>query len=642
MADFPDVKIGTSDPLDLAQGLAFLGITPARAGISSTHTAETFFNFGTTLLFTRLRASAFYEILIGLVGPAAAFLMDPVHVTTESNGLLKLDFSEATSEFQAGLFAGFTFGAGAQVSVDLYLPSAWYSPWKFQWKNVFNSQVAVEFDFIELFFTLIDYLLDQAADDGLMTRDESGRKFFDSGVLSTWNFSGENRKSLFEAPRGTLQAIPSLRIPINMVDYIPLMRELNKKLHSVKGELGFGPAVTVELPVTLSLNSFTVEDGQGPGTSEVYEIAQYQEQTIIATGRDFTTVPSELTTNVSLSTGFDLDISWYIKVSACKIFDLSANIQIVDLLKLLDLTPPTLDTVHNSVSSLLEGGCVLVPGIDLTMSPAPVTAGDEVTGTVKLLGITQYAGSAPLTIVLKADPPLPGFPSSVQIAPGPPQASFHFTPPNFCVNITEPDGTEVVTSPTPTSPYYTVNVTATAQAGFETNCNTPLVVTQPLRVKNRVIEIFRLSSVGGEGPSWAPAQGSSVNSNPAAEPTDIGSSDVGLQLAWTGPPPPAAVPLTFRLYDEQGTPVPSTNGDPSINLRWAGIRSLPATVTISPEDLTGGKAELSIAFAGIGPTKKFSNRYVLSVDAGCSLGQNEFWISVWNWAGSVTVDNCAT
>jgi hypothetical protein len=51
---------------------------------------------------------------------------------------------------------------------------------------------------------------------------------------------------------------------------------------------------------------------------------------------------------------------------------------------------------------------------------------------------------------------------------------------------------------------------------------------------------------------------------------------------------------------------------------------------------------LSISFAGIGPTKKFSNRYVLSIDAGCSLGQNEFWISVWNLAGSGTVDNCAT
>jgi hypothetical protein len=651
MAEFPDVAIGSSDPLDLCKGLALLpGLVPARAGVSNTHRAETLFDTAATVVFTRLRVSAFYEILIGLCGPSAAFLFDPVAVTTSEDGTLTLDFSRAETEFQAGLFAGFTFGAGAQIAVDLYLPSAWYSPWKFKWTTVFASKAEVEFDFIELFAELIAYLLDQAAEDDLIERDDRVVGLFDSGILSTWSFLGEASKALLEDPPGRLAATPSLTIPINIVDFIGPMKSLNAGLHKVKGELAFGPTVTLAMPVDLAVEGFTVAGGQGPGSSADYGDLRFEEDTIIATGPPFTTVPDELTTNVSFTAGFDFAIGWYVKVSACNLFELSAQVTLFDLIATLGLPAPTLGTVRDRVSTFLEGGCVLVPGLGLSFGADAALAGAPVTGTVTLLDLARYEGAEPLTITLEADPPIPGFPPSVQILPGasPPRATFVFTPVNQCVEFTEADGTVVETSPTPTSPYATVTVTARAGASFESNCNTALEVTQPLRVQSRVIGVELQLRVVGEGPVWNEEAGAQVNANPDAAPPDVFLNFARFAITWDGPRPSAPVPIAFTLLDEQRNPVPSlqtpAGPDPSIAFDTDGysqdtVFGFPSTLPFSPQAVSDGIAVL-VTFATPAQPRKFANRYVLVIDAGCDHGQNVYWFTVWNWAGNPDPGGC--
>ncbi len=101
-----------------------------------------------------------------------------------------------SQQMTAGLEMGFAVGGGISLKQDLYLPSSWYSPWKFAWKNVFDITFQFQIDFLQLLFELISYLLSQGAADGLWEEDSTAPLSRLSSGISTFQMLGSSINQL--------------------------------------------------------------------------------------------------------------------------------------------------------------------------------------------------------------------------------------------------------------------------------------------------------------------------------------------------------------------------------------------------------------------------------------------------------------
>ena len=623
MATFTDVPIGTSDPVNICLGLPLLPkLGTTRAGIQSGQHSDLFFDLSSTVLFSRFKLSAYYEFLMGLCGPSVAFLLEDVDVTTVNTGTgggqVTLDLSRSRQDMEAGLFLGFVFGGGIHVVEQLYLPSSWYSPWKFKWKTVFDAQIGVEIDFVELFSALIAYVLEEGGQTGLWSEESTnplGKVIEQKG--KTFQFLGDTNDTL--PAQTSLTASPTLNIPINLVDYVPPLASFVKLLHTIKGELAFGPTFGIAMPVTLSMDSLAVDGVK-------YGSLAYDAQSIVATGPAFTTTPKQLTANVRYDVGFELDLAVYFSISACKVFNFSFQALSLDLLNLLGLPAIPTVSVSNSVSTELEAqACVLVPELTLTFDQDPVLTASPVTGTVSLG--PEYVG--PLTVSLTTDPTQPNFPSQVLIPSGATAASFHYTFANRCIPTGDPANPTATQSPSPTSPTATVNVTATATVTPPPCGSGRLEATTALKVQSRVISLTRLSGTRGSAPVWADQStgGVIINADPTLPAGETAASNTAI-ISLEFPGSPQLIPVTFTLLDE--TRREHTTSVVELFFEQDGGASIvlgPATTrTISISN------RIDLLWASKGPPAGYSNRFILVVDAGCALGQTEFWLDVWNWS----------
>ena len=627
-----DAPIGTSDPLDLCEGLQlFPGVKPARAGLVQSQHSKPLFDTGITVLFSRLKASAYYEFLMGLCGPAIAFLFEDVTVTTgdtpDNQGQVTLDFANSTQEMQVGAFMGMLFGGGVHVVEQEYLPSSWLSPWKFKWKTLFDARIGFEIDFIELFFELIAFLLDQSAEDGLIEKDTGGTLSKIANKISSFKFFGESSAGLF--PGNAIAAEAKLSFPIDLVEGTAVLRGFVAGLHKIKGDMKFGPALVLGMPVDMSLNQVTIAGGQGPHTSADYTYQTQSNTSWTAVGPAFTATPQQLTTRVSYTAGLEVGISCYFSLSACKIFHVSVNSASLDLIHLFQLPTPTTAKQYNTVGTSLAGAaCVLVPLMTLDFSDDPALTTVPVTGTVRLTD--PVTSASPLVVTLTTDPPMPGFPGQVRIQPGQSAATFTYTFANQCVLSGDPNDPTATQSPSPTTLAATVNVTASAQFDPPPSCGPATVeVTTTLKVQNNIVVVQLASGTLGTSPAWADETvgGAALNANPSLPPSDPSSNATTLVLGNAVPPPTAPTPVKFTLLDETRQPHTSSN----VRLTVGGASAVlapSATLQIPPPLHTF----LTIEWLSAGPQVNYSSRFILVVDAGCEFGQTEFWLDVWNWS----------
>jgi len=73
------IPIGTSSPPNICEGLPLLpAVGQLRAGIASTATSNTILDISKTIVFSRLKVSAYYQFLFGLGGPGMAILIKNV------------------------------------------------------------------------------------------------------------------------------------------------------------------------------------------------------------------------------------------------------------------------------------------------------------------------------------------------------------------------------------------------------------------------------------------------------------------------------------------------------------------------------------------------------------------------------------
>ncbi|MBV9223263.1 MAG: hypothetical protein JOY85_04500 [Acidobacteriaceae bacterium] len=628
---------GSSDNLDLAKGLPLspkLGVS--RAGISTSGYSDDFFNSGITILFSRVKSSAYYEFIMGLLGPSVAFTFQEAQVTLSNppSGGGQVDVQIPQQDMRAGMQIGMVFGGGVFVTEQLYLPSSWHSPWKFTWHSVFQGSIGFEIDFLALFFELITFLLDQGAEDELFSKDTANTLNSFVKGRETFNFLGYVNNNI--GPGKYLSATAKMDFPMNLVDFEPALAGFVKLLEKVSGDLQFGPALNLLMPVNLNLDKFTVVGGQGSKSTADYGSLTYGDYSVTATGpKAFSASATKFTTQVSYSAGFSIGLSCYFYISACKIFSVSLYTPSLDLLTGLGIPVPTTPTVDGSVSTEIDTGCVLIPDLSLVFTSAQTDPDDKslLLPGVPFLAevILQGAWTGPdTTVQITIDPPVDGFPTSLPLPHGNSEAEFVFTFGNQCVYSGDPDHPGAKQSPSFTSPYQSFSITATIPPDPAQPC-LDLETTIAVKLKNSVIAVKLLSGTAGDAPVWNEFGGAQLNADPSLSPQDV-TNHAQFEYYFpypSGAPPVSSAPVTVTLYDEQRNLHAGSNVRITFDSGASAVLSPSAQLSIAIPP-TSATQTFRIEWLSPGPHYNFSNRFYVVIDAGCGFGQTEFWLSVWN------------
>ena len=645
MQQFQGITIGTSGAggeLPLAEGLPlFPKLGAARAGTSASSQYHELYDVGSTVLFWRFKSSAYYEFFMGLVGPAVAFRFgaDVTLSNVGSGGAVTVS-NLKDQEMIAGLEAGLAVGGGISIKQDLYLPSSWYSPWKFTWKTVLDLTVGFEINLLALFFELVSYLLTQGAADGLWKKSTTNpfaklsNRLSEAEVLlgSSNNEIGPNDHSL--------RATAGFTFPVDLVDAVPVLGKFVKLLEKIKADLSCGPSIGLGIPVDLSLQKFRVEGGLADGNKTAdYDSLSYTDTGVVATGPvpfSNTANATKLTTFVSYTSSFTILLSFSINISVCKLFSLGVAVPSLDLLNLLGLPRPSLPAVPGDVSTDLTKPpyCVLIPL--MTISFSPPTGQDDIRAGVVFLGTVSLDDTwqDPSTnVALTIDPPAPDFPSSVPLEKGASVAQFLYTFPNRCLPSGDPEDPTSTLAPTPIAPYSTYSVKASIPSA-SSGCRV-YEVTGALKVLNNVIIVKLLQGVAGDAPDWNEGAGAQLNGDPTQAPLDV-PNYVVCEYVFNYPngQAPGSATVKLALYDDQRRPhVTSTvriSFSSGASATISAANPTPAvSVPIPPNTAPGS---FRVEWLSPGSHVNYSTRFYLTMDAGCAYGRTEFWLNVWNWS----------
>ncbi|MBV8828631.1 MAG: hypothetical protein JO108_05335 [Acidobacteriaceae bacterium] len=408
----------------------------------------------------------------------------------------------------------------------------------------------------------------------------------------------------------------------------------------MKGQISYGPAITFSFPSDLSLKSFTIEGGQGQGSTATYDITNISGDEVTAVGPLFTSdgTVSRLGTNVTYTGGFDVSLSLYFNVSACKIFSFCVTIPALDLTRLLGLPTENIYTLEATVESQPVGSCILTPAMSIRFVQGGGNPTQSVTvyEPVSIQVVLGQSTPAPATVSLAITPSASGFPSSVSIpANGTSSNTVSYTFTNTCVATGDPDDPGATAPATPTASTQTYQVTATLTPQPQNSCAV-FTTTASLNVSNNspILQWINIpGSQPGPAPSWGLGQGATINADPSQPPTNAGNSaSIGLTIG-QGTSATESGPFTLTLLDEQRVPHTGSNVNVQLsvgNQQWTLQLNPSAMVTVTLSNNRG--AEILLHWLSSGPPQNYSNRFFLIVDGGCLFGQNEFWLDVWNWS----------
>ena len=647
-ARFPVVPIGTSKPASLLDGLELLpGVKPARAGVQVSDSFTRILYQAGTFLFARTKVAVDYKLLLGVAGPSIAFLFDPVAVTARNQGgtgKVDLDFSntqEVTA--QSGVMAGVGFTANIHIVQELYLPSSWYSPWRFKWTSVLDKKLTFNIDLLQMLVMLITYLIGRGSGNGT----QRGAIQKDTADTLKKLLNGQTTWRLFDAVNGgfpasrSLSPAPRMTIPWNMASYVPVLAQFAKFLQALKGDLFLGPTLSIQFPTTLEMDYLTVANGQGQNTTEDYKQLDYTSTTITASGKPFTpgATPSRLTTHVKYQTRLGVLLSCVFNISVAKIFSVGVNTPSLDLLRLLRLPRPSLGALENTVSSTLPAPpVVLVPQLALSITNQsleqwPIFAGISSLVSIKLRD--PWPGPNDLRVNLTNDQNLPDFPTQLTIPIGQDSVNARYVFPNRGVATGNPDQPAETVSASPEAPEYTVRITAQgspAQIGDRPDFES----IQAIRIENPIMSIvsrIRAPFQQADGPVWAPLNGQYMNPGNRADPNQVppGFNFAEFFVRWNGDIPRGPVPVRFTLLDEERDPWTVSSVTVTVPGAVSGMELRPS-VTIDVPAFSFREWRFTVTWNSMGAPNGYSNRFIVVVDAGVDYGQDEVWLYVSNWS----------
>jgi hypothetical protein len=629
------IPIGTSDPLNLCKGLPLFSTGTARAGSASSSRSYALIDTSATILATRLQVSAYASYAFGICGPAIAFLsrnVEGIGTNTDGGGTLSLTFKEGQL-MQAGAFVAAAAGAGVTLSLQVYKPDPWYKPWAIAWRDAFSVDIGVSVDLLKLLYDLIRRLLGGNPSTSFTEDSENMLK----DIISVKDFNLTDTIGSSDTVQPDLRATPGLILPINIANYFPPLKAINAGLTKVGGEISVGPSLHLQFPVTFNYDYFTVDGGLlGPTSADYGKLSYVGSQIIKATGDvQFNTQvkPTRVTTHVRYYTSFTLAISFHFRVTLAKFFNFEVNTRSLDLVYLLFGTPESNRSVHmnGSVSTNVEGGCVLTPNMTLTFTgPNGTTfqAGETLKGTIS---VPLYTSSTPATIILAIEPPVPGFPTSTSLPADSQTAFFDFAFPNQRLSTGNPNDPSETVPAGPESPLQTYRVAARLQSPSNSPCS-DYEVEVALNIANRFLWAQRISFTSpGTTPPWDPASLAGASLDPKIQRA-LPLAGVSCWFPYLDNEPNSPVPIRFTLLDENR--LPHTGSNVVIRANGQDVLLNPsasASVTVS-RSYQSSTSSFSVIWNSQGTETGYLNRFFLIVDAGEKYGQTEFWLDVWNWS----------
>ncbi|MBV8867613.1 MAG: hypothetical protein JO210_19595 [Acidobacteriaceae bacterium] len=644
IASYDNLTIGTGEGANLADGLPlFPSIGTARAGISNTNRSESLLDFELTILFSRTKFHSFYTYLMGVLGPAIAFDL-PANVTLNNldNGQGEIDADlQSNQNVVAGFGFGLAAGAGFSLFQQFYLPEKWYSPWKFAWKTALDLNVQVNVDVIQLLLYLIQALIGIGnyfkKIEGA-TADKFN-KYLVKGTTAAQAFSFWGNGHGF-GPNETSTATAKFVLPIDLFSLVPALKEFNRTIGRITGNVEFGTQFTVSMPVTLSLDSFEVTGGQGTGSIAKYGPITYNNSTAKAKGQAFSTgsKPQRFTTNVSYSTSFTIALGFFLHVTICKVFDEAITTRSLDLLELMHLPRPGTGKITGSVITDLNNRCVLLPQMTMSFVSNPQSQyhlpANTVVTDIKfqgLISLTQAWQGPPASIAIETNPQIEGFPQSAIINTGATTASFAYTFPNDRIPTGDPNNPGSTVSPSATSPYATYLVRASLPPDPDHPC-VDWEVTVPVMVQNRTLQTGFQAGTQAVGPPYNADGGAELNADQSKEPGKAVASFVTAKYEFPYPPGSSAangVEMKMYLLDADRNPHNGSDVRVTFDSGLMTNLSRPNTVKV-PLGLEGNTFRLE--WRSTGPETNYSSVFFLIMDAGGIYGQSEFWLHVWNWS----------
>lgn len=629
------IPIGTSqNTLNLADGLPlFPKIGTSRAGISTTARSNPLADGSATVLFLRWKVATYYDFFMGVLGPAVSFKFDncAVNLLNPASGGGEVNVSLAGSQSMvAGMAIGFVVGAGLQVTQEIYLPDRWYQPWRLSWHKVFDLTLNVELDFIKLLLQLIQYLLGQSGKDGLIQKDTSDKLTKYMGyagkaqVAESFKFYAYSSSNL--GPEKTISANPTQTIPFDLMSCIPSAKAFMRALAQIGGDVQLGPSLSIQMPVTLGLSGFTVN-------SATYSPVTYNGSTAIATGSErFSALATKFITNVEYSTGFNVLVSYFFKISLLKVFSISVNTASLNLLDLLGLKIPG-SVVGGSVSTEVETGCILVPKMSMSFvsrTDVELPANNVLSGIpfVGEIFLSEPWDGPDSKISLSVTPELPGFPDAVDILHSSSFAQFKYTIANHCVLAG--DFKDATVPPSATSPDQSYLVTATIPPNLRQPCS-DWEVTVPVKLVNRYLNAALINGTPGLSPVWNSQAGVELNANPHHEPRGVtNSAECGYDFPAVPGETDTMAPITISLYDDERQL--HSGSDVRITFDTGQSAHLSPSATLTLPIRINAKVNFTIEWRSKGAAVKYSTLFYLVLDGGCAYGRTELWLTLWNWS----------
>jgi hypothetical protein len=438
-------------------------------------------------------------------------------------------------------------------------------------------------DLINLIVALILSFLEKAEKKNTFLQKLDDRT--SAALTSSWGMFDQNAGQLLSgngdpATPGTVAAGPAFTLPINLIELTkPLappanaLAEFNDALGELGGWIAFGPTIALELPVTLTLDSITVDGNE-------YSALQFDPvaKTIIGSGTaPIGDSPRFVGAKVEHTIGFTLGVGLFFSMGALKVFSVNANLPPFDVSQLAGQPDPPTTARTGEVCTQLpssEDGetFILEDCVQVTLKfPGAVEAGSRVPGMVSISASLTHDLVIGLSAAIGyswSPDSAAGIPDTVTIPAWQTSAQFTFTPVNAC--------------------YY--GQSASAGLAYPVTV-TPTGVPTPAPAAQFTVSINPLTI-------WFPEQNIYLSSDPSTSGT--------ITLPWAAPPGGAQITLT--LYDPLTPDTPVTDA-----------ATFPATVTI-PEGQTSAPVTITYVTGRPYPGSLFD----LRADGGCALGINQF------------------
>jgi hypothetical protein len=646
-----ELTIGTGDGTNLAYGLPLFPVMgTARAGISNSGRSSPILDFEITILFSRTKFHSYYVYLMGVLGPAIAFDL-PATVTlsnlTEGQGQVAAAL-KPNQQMLAGFGFGLAVGAGLSLKQQFYLPDKWYSPWKASWKDALDLSIEFNIDVITILLGLISYLLGKQVEVKKIEAEKAKNfeKYLKNGsaAAQAFSFFGMNNGRGF-GPDKSVTATAQFVIPIDFFSFIPILKQFNRLLDKIIARVQFGTQFRVLMPVTLTLDSFDVTNGQGTGTTAKYGPITYNNATAVAKGPPFAAnaEPKRLTTNVTYTTSFTIALDFCFHIAICKLLDRNIVLYSLDLLDLMRLPKPSV-TVPGSVSTDLRNGCVLLPQMTMTFLSGPdphyPLPDNTVVTDIDFKGIISlgapWQGSNDAVCKIETNPEIEGFPKSVKFPTGSSSEAFSFKFSNARIPSGDPNNPGSTISPSATSPYATYLVRASLPPDPAQPC-LDWEVTVPVTVLNRTLFVGFYQGTQAKGPPYnETAGGAELNADPSKA---TGDKEVAtyVRAKYEFPYAPdvnEANDVEIKMYLLDADRKPHNGSDVPVLFDSGAMANLssPATVKVPLALFGNGGTTFRLEWRSKGPETNYSSLFYLVLDAGGIYGQAEFWLHVWNWS----------